>query len=119
MIVPLIRNPFKKILLYLLLFDTEIIWRIHYIIWRIHNIYLENTISWLFPPLFSTQMKINQTDFEVPPTAVVDGDQSNCEETTNTLNLAWKEVAKNDTATMLNRKIIITFQKAQNTTSPM
>lgn len=67
----------------------------------------------------STQMKINQTDFEVPPTAVVDGDQSNCEETTNTLNLAWKEVAKNDTATLLNRKIIITFQKAQNATSPM
>jgi len=67
----------------------------------------------------STQMKINQTDFEVPITAQVDDDPSNCAETTNTLKLTWSEPAKNDSATMLSREIQVVFQKTQNTTSPM
>ena len=64
-------------------------------------------------------MKINQTDFEVPITAQVDDDPSNCAETTNTLKLTWSEPAKNDSATMLSREIQVVFQKTQNTTSPM
>jgi len=67
----------------------------------------------------STQMKIKTTEFEVPTGAVSDEDQANCEANTNTLKLTWSEQAKNDTATTLGRTITFTFQKAQNTTSPM
>lgn len=65
----------------------------------------------------SSQVNINQTDFEVPADAKVNGDQANCQDTTNVLDLSWNEKSWNNTE--LNRKITVTFKKAENASSPM
>jgi len=69
--------------------------------------------------LNKTALGINQTEYEVPTDAEVSGDQANCQNTTNVLDLSWSEEAQNDTATILTRKITATFKKAENASSPM
>jgi len=56
----------------------------------------------------------NQTTYELPPHAKADEDQKNCGNETNTLSLTWTEKAKNDSSVNLNRNLVITFHKTNN-----
>ena len=58
-----------------------------------------------------------QTAFVVPNDAAVKGDQDQCGNDTNSLELTWSERAPNDTSMVLERKLDITFKKAANSTA--
>lgn len=81
--------------------------------WKVGNCIIAQ-FAMEFKIFLNASDKADVMKVDVPEEAKANGDQSNCKNDTQTLNLTWKTWARNDSSTLLWRNLTVIFEKKKN-----
>ena len=81
--------------------------------WKVGNCIIAQ-FAMEFKIFLNASDKADVMKVDVPEEAKANGDQSNCKNDTQTLNLTWETRAKNDSSTLLWRNLTVIFEKKKN-----